>query len=123
MLVKPNTAFTGVPSGRVIGGSAWKARKMKPDPSIRTRWAEALAGAPCAGSTWMSVSGAVARSRVQDVEARAIGAHHPVMLDVQEHARVPQGTAAVAGHVRIVHMDRLRGTRLGGTIRHRIPLG
>ena len=23
MLEKPNTAFTGVPSGRVIGGSAW----------------------------------------------------------------------------------------------------
>jgi hypothetical protein len=26
--VKPNTAFTGTPSGRVIGGRAWKARKM-----------------------------------------------------------------------------------------------
>ena len=28
MLQKPSTALTGVPSGRVIGGSAWKARKM-----------------------------------------------------------------------------------------------
>ena len=48
MLVKPNTAFTGVPSGRVIGGSAWKARKMKPDPSIRIRcsgWSSAVAAA------------------------------------------------------------------------------
>jgi hypothetical protein len=35
MLVKPSTALTGVPSGRVSGGSLWKARKMKPEPSIR----------------------------------------------------------------------------------------
>ena len=45
MLVKPNTAFTGVPSGRVIGGRAWKARKMKPDPSISTKFEAAASGA------------------------------------------------------------------------------
>ena len=26
--VKPNTAFTGTPCGLLIGGRAWKARKM-----------------------------------------------------------------------------------------------
>jgi len=28
MLQKPKTAFTGTPAGLVIGGSAWKARKI-----------------------------------------------------------------------------------------------
>ena len=44
--VKPKTAFTGVPSGRVIGGRAWKARKMKPDPSIFALACERFGFAP-----------------------------------------------------------------------------
>ena len=57
MLVKPNTAFTGVPSGRFIGGSAWKARKMKPEPSIRTRWAPRRLPASRLPASRMPVSG------------------------------------------------------------------
>src|ERR1700723_1019124 len=93
ILVKPNTAFTGVPSGRVIGGSAWKARKMNPEPSISTR---------CIGvfSPGELVS-AVAASFVQDVDAGAIGAHHLVVLDVKEHARMAEG-AAIAGDSAVV---------------------
>ena len=46
MLQKPMTALTGVPSDRVMGGSAWKARKMNPDPSIRVTCRGASAMAP-----------------------------------------------------------------------------
>ena len=46
MPVKPKTAFTGVPSPRVIGGSAWKARKIYPDPSIRTSWSLSVMSDP-----------------------------------------------------------------------------
>jgi hypothetical protein len=76
MLVKPNTAFTGVPSGRFIGGKAWKARKMKPDPSIRMRCsgrASGPAGAVAPPASVLisiaagSMSAVVIGSRVQDV--------------------------------------------------------
>ena len=76
MLVKPNTALTGVPSGRVIGGSAWKARKMKPDPSIRMR----CGGAAPESGTLVAVG--LAGALVQHVEARAVGAHDLVVFDV-----------------------------------------
>jgi hypothetical protein len=69
MLVNPNTAFTGVPSGRVIGGSAWNARKMNPDPSIRIRCSffsgASLDGAPVEAT---SMSAGVVRSRVQNIQ-------------------------------------------------------
>src|SRR6185437_4682725 len=101
MLVKPNTAFTGTPSPRVIGGSAWKARKMYPDPSIRIRWtgeaASAAAGIGPGSATAGSVLAAVARSLVQHVEPRAVGAHHLLLDDAQEHARMAErAVAAVA---------------------------
>src|SRR6185437_16115372 len=100
MLVKPNTAFTGTPSPRVIGGSAWKARKMYPDPSIRIRWrGEVPSGATVgvASATAWSVLAAVARSLVQHVEPRAVGAHHLLLHDAQEHARMAErAVAAVA---------------------------
>src|ERR1051325_8250746 len=45
MLQKPATAPTGKASDfRVSGGSAWKARKIKPDPSTRIRWSPAFIG-------------------------------------------------------------------------------
>ena len=37
---------------------------------------------------------------VQDVKARAIGAHHLLVLDVQEHARVAEGAAPSQATVR-----------------------
>ena len=51
MLQKPETAPTGSASDfRVKGGSAWKARKMKPEPSTRIRWSPALIGAFAMGN-------------------------------------------------------------------------
>jgi hypothetical protein len=67
MLVKPNTAFTGVPSGRVIGGRAWNARKMNPDPSIRIRW-NGRASTGASGISAASMSAGVIGSRVQDIQ-------------------------------------------------------
>jgi hypothetical protein len=68
MLVNPNTALTGVPSGRVIGGNAWKARKMKPEPSISIRCS--FSAATSAGiSSAISMSAGVICSWVQDVKA------------------------------------------------------
>jgi hypothetical protein len=127
MLVKPYTAFTGVPSGRVIGGKAWKARKMKPDPSIRIKCS--LAGAAsAAASTVRSMSAGVIGSRVQDVQARAVRAHHLLVWDAQENPRVTQRTvAAIAGDSAGVDMDDLgrchgRGGCGGGAVRHDDPL-
>src|SRR5580658_733285 len=105
MLVKPNTALTGVPSGRVIGGSAWNARKMNPEPSTSTRFME------------VSVS-AVAASFFQDVDAGAVGAHHLMVLDVQEHARVAKRTA-VACDGAVIDLKGLRGKI--GAVRHFCP--
>src|SRR3546814_7321072 len=45
MLQKPDTAPIGNPSDlRVSGGSAWKALKMKPEPSTRKRWSPFFMG-------------------------------------------------------------------------------
>src|ERR1039458_9702523 len=74
MLVKPNTALTGVPSGRVIGGRAWKARNMNPDPSIRIRWSLRSSGGASSGAARTSMSVPVAGSFLQCVEARAVEA-------------------------------------------------
>src|SRR5271165_146487 len=116
MFVKPNTAFTGVPSGRVIGGSAWKARKMNPEPSISTRCMEVSAGTGPTELSGVSMS-AVARSFFQDVDARAVGAHHLVALDAEEHARMAQGTA-VAGDGAVFGIDGLRWKICRGRVRH-----
>src|SRR5712691_8407778 len=51
ILLKPSTAAVGVPSERESGGSAWEARKMKPDPSIRKTWCGAADGAADGGGT------------------------------------------------------------------------
>jgi hypothetical protein len=120
MLVKPNTAFTGVPSGRVIGGRAWKARKMKPDPSIRTKWSGLV-------SDWVSMSAGVAGSRVQDIKARAVRANDILAGDPQENAGMAERTiATVACDRAVVYMDdlgrgHLYGARWGGAVRHRDP--
>src|SRR5271167_1663290 len=115
MLVKPNTAFTGLPSGRVIGGSAWNARKMNPEPSIRTRCSGVSPGIS-AGAGPRDVPGispggsmsAVASSFIQDVEAGAIGAHHLLLLNIKEHAGMAQRTA-IAGDGTVVDVKSLRG--------------
>src|SRR5262245_44746287 len=90
---------------------------MKPDPSIRTRcsffWS--AAGAISAGSR-ISVSAGVAGSFFQHVEARAIGAQHRILLDVQEHPRMAQrGVAAVASDRAVVHVDDF-GRAGGGAV-------
>src|SRR6185437_6406381 len=121
MLVKPNTALTGVPSGRVIGGSAWNARKMKPDPSISTKCSGRVSSA-AAGVMGASVSAGVAGSCIKDVEARAIRAHHALIFDVKEDPRMAERTVApVAGDGAIGDMDRLGRGRRGGTVRHQYP--
>jgi hypothetical protein len=68
-LQNPNTAFTGVPSGRVIGGKAWKARKMNPDPSIRIRCSlrAVLSEASSLAGAAVSMSAVVASSWTQNV--------------------------------------------------------
>src|ERR1700710_2188242 len=109
MLVKPNTALTGVPSGRVIGGSAWKARKMNPEPSISTR---------CMGASSEELMSAVASSFIQDVDARAIRTHHLSILDIQEHPRMAEGTS-VAGDGSVVDMKGFRGKSCA--VRHLDP--
>src|SRR5689334_4160930 len=107
MLVKPNTALTGVPSGRAIDGRAWKARNRKPEPSIRTRCG-ASAGAGLSSATRStipaglrpeaSVSGGVAGPLFEHEQARAIRAHDRLVLDAEKDARVAQRpAAAVAG--------------------------
>src|SRR4051794_38368453 len=114
MLVNPNTAFTGVPSDRFIGGRAWKARKMNPDPSIRTRCCFPLdpasgASASARAASAMSVGVIVAGSGGEPENARAIGAEGLLALDVQPDARVPErALAAVAGDDPAVDHDRLR---------------
>src|ERR1700760_4461304 len=89
---------------------------MKPDPSIRmTCW---VVSSVAAGSTCsrMSVSAGVAGSFVQHIEARAVGAQHRTVGDVQEHARMAEcRVAAVAGHCAVVHVDDL-GRGGGGAI-------
>src|ERR1700733_6247287 len=109
MLVKPNTALTGGPSGRVMGGRAWKARKMKPEPSTSTR---------C-----MSVA-AISGPRIQHVDARAIGADDLGLHDTQKDPRVAEApVAAVAGDHAVVDVDDFvfarthpgRRIRRGGT--------
>ena len=119
MLVKPNTAFTGVPSGRVIGGRAWKARKMKPEPSIRMRWG---ALAPASFTPAFLMAAVVAGAGFQHVEARAIGAHDLAVGDAQEHPGMAErAVAAVAGDRALVDVDdfgRVGGGRRGGAVRH-----
>jgi hypothetical protein len=111
MLVKPNTAFTGVPSGRVIGGRAWKARKINPDPSIRIRCSFRVgvsAEISPAISPGISMSAVVVRSWVQDIETRAIRAHHLFARDAQEDPRVTESTVpAIASDGARVYMDDL----------------
>src|SRR4051794_25573592 len=128
MLVKPNTAFTGVPSGRVIGGRAWKARKMKPDPSIRIR-CRGLVPASDATAPDGSMSAGVIRSGIQNVEARAVRAHHFLARDAQVHPRMTQRAfAAVAGDGAGIDVDDLGGFHRigghgGGAVRHECPFG
>src|SRR5579875_2641571 len=137
MMVKPNTAFTGTPSGRVIGGSAWKARNRKPEPSIRTRCRSAAlapgaASAACSGAGAAGASMFVVGAVLQHVEPRAIGAHHRVVHDAQIDARMAErGVAAVAGDHAAIHHERLRGrggrgwlvgSGGGNSVRHRNPL-
>src|SRR6185437_16873421 len=102
-LVKPNTALTGVPSGRVIGGRAWKARKMKPDPSTRTRCSfSAPSGSP-AGSVAAIETGAI----VQHEQAGTVRAHDLARLDAEPDARMAERAhPAVAGDDARIHMDR-----------------
>src|ERR1700722_5009800 len=150
ILQNPNTAFTGVPSGRVIGGKAWKARKMNPDPSIRIRCraSEAAGGGGLLSATdaaippglsaatsagGMSMIAVVIGSRVQDVKARAVRADDLLVCDAQEDPGMAEGAfASIAGDRAGVDVDNLgrchlRACRLGwsglsGAFRHRGPL-
>src|SRR5271157_5896998 len=89
---------------------------MKPDPSIRIRcsfWSRAGADSACSR---MSVSAGVTGSFVQHIEARAVGAQHGSVLDVQEHPWMAQGgVAAVAGDRAVVDVDDL-GRGGGGAV-------
>jgi hypothetical protein len=115
MLVKPKTALTGVPSGLVIGGRAWKARKMKPDPSMRIR---------CGGTGFGSVTGiagsvvgAVAGAFVEHVVAGAIWAGDLVVLDAQEYPWVAEAAvSAVARYGAVVDVNGLGWD--GGAVWH-----
>ena len=51
---------------------------------------------------------AVAGSFVQDVDARAVGAHHLPVLDTQEHAGWPRALTAVTGDGAVVDVKGLR---------------
>jgi hypothetical protein len=74
------------------------------------------------------MSAGVVGSWVQDVEARAVRAHHLLVWDTQEDPRVAQGTvAAIAGNGAGVHVDDLGrchrgGGCWGGDVRHDDPL-
>jgi acylglycerol lipase len=111
-----------VPSGRVIGGKAWNARKMNPDPSIRIRcvWFDGCGGvSTSAASVVSSVSAGVAGSFVQNIKSRAIRAHHLLVLDPEKHARMPEcATATVTGDSSLVDMDNLGRSRNGVALRH-----
>src|SRR5436305_14635314 len=116
MLVKPNTAFTGVPSDRFIGGRAWKARKMNPDPSMRIRCEAAsdrpVASASASGSAMaasaMSVPVVVPGPGHEPEDARTIGAEGLLVDDVEPDPRMPERTiAAVARHDPPVDHDDL----------------
>jgi hypothetical protein len=61
---------------------------------------------------------AVAGSFVQDVDARAVRAHHLVILYTEEDPRVTQGTA-VAGDRAIVDVKSFWGK--SGAVRHFYP--
>jgi len=68
MLQKPATAPTGNPSDlRVSGGSAWNARKMKPDPS--TKYSR-IAGPSWVEGRSVSGSGGASASSVSVIRAR-----------------------------------------------------
>src|SRR3954447_22444413 len=104
MLVNPNTAFTGVPSDRFIGGRAWKARKMNPDPSIRIRCsfssaapAVSTAGSASAASD-ISVPVVASGAGLQPEHARAVRAEGLLVDDIEPDAGMPERpVAAVAG--------------------------
>ena len=69
----------------------------------------------------MSVSAGSLGSLVQDVEPRAVRAHHLVILNVKEHARMAErSVAAVAGDDAAIDVDRFGRRRRGGTFRHQI---
>jgi hypothetical protein len=61
---------------------------------------------------------AVASSFIQDVDAGAIGAHHLLLLNIEEHAGMAQRTA-IAGDGAVVDVKSLRGE--GGAVRHFFP--
>src|SRR6185312_16854013 len=99
---------------------------MYPDPSIRIRWTGEVASGAALGAgsaTAWSVLAAVARSLVQHVEPRAIGAHHLLLHDPQEHARVAErAVAAVAGHGALVHMDDLGRCLVVRAVQHEFSM-
>jgi hypothetical protein len=74
------------------------------------------------------MSAGVIGSRVQDVKARAIRAHHLLVWNAEEDPRVTQGTiAAIASDGAGVDMDDLgrchgRGDWGGSAVRHDDPL-
>src|SRR4051794_40399794 len=87
---------------------------MNPDPSIRIRCSFSAVAATSAGtSAAISMSAGVIGSWVQDIQARAIWAHHLLAGDAHIHPRVTQRTAsAIAGDGARIDMDDLgRGHR------------
>src|SRR5580658_7248806 len=92
---------------------------MKPDPSIRTRCSFESRAEGWSVCSRISVSAGVAGSFVQHIEARAVGAQHRPVLDMQKHPRMPQfGIAAVAGDNPLIDMDDFRRRGVGGGALH-----
>ena len=103
MLVKPNTAFTGVPSGRVMGGRAWKARKMNPDPSTSTRCSGRRPRSPRAQCPECPTRPGSARTLASNTGRRSARAR---CAATRADGPAPRA-AAVAGDDAVVHMDDL----------------
>jgi hypothetical protein len=94
---------------------------MNPEPSISTRCigvSPGISAGGVPGDVPEASMSAVAGSFIQDIDAGAIGAHHLVVLNIQEHARVAQRTA-IAGDGAVVDVKCLRGE--GGAVRHFFP--
>src|SRR5688572_29429844 len=128
MVEKPSTALIGVPSPRVSGGSAWKARNRNPEPSMRKRCRRApgsgagdgaapvcamgLENGPSGWEESMPSSSSMRRrlgARLQHIFAPAIGAvHRAPLLYVEIVQRVAERpAAAVAADDLGLHLDDL----------------